>query len=257
MSNRPAPRLHRRDVVKLLPLAFMGSALAGLTRILTACTAETVVPARDKVGNPSTPNSAPITDDDEFVPQGTAPPTNAGAAPLSLPNNVWESRTKQLDAEQLRLFGPIFTAAEPGIFAGKQRSHVPTATVTTENGSKKVVVLVEHAMGKNLLDAGPKPDTGAPVDAGTAMAADAASDAEAGPPPVMIDAAKPPEHYITTIFIRGVVDGKETVIGLWEYNAGDAAPPSVKFTIPAGITSITAWEWCTLHGLWKSDIIPV
>jgi desulfoferrodoxin (superoxide reductase-like protein) len=47
------------------------------------------------------------------------------------------------------------------------------------------------------------------------------------------------------------------VVGLWEFASTDPAPPSVTFTLPAGVSSVVAYEWCTLHGLWKAAPIEV
>lgn len=33
--------------------------------------------------------------------------------------------------------------------------------------------------------------------------------------------------------------------------------PQASFTVPAGVTHITVWEHCNLHGLWKSAKRPV
>jgi desulfoferrodoxin (superoxide reductase-like protein) len=259
MSNAKDPRMLRRDVVKLVPLAFMGTMFAGVARVLTACTQATSTDdRRGGLAGPSTPQGGPDpTDDDEFVDGTNAPAVNAGDLPPQVPNNAWESRAKQLDAQQLLEYGiAVFTTTAPGIWAGKERSHVPKAVVTTENNLKKVTVVVEHVMGKNLLDAGAappvdaaRPDTGGGgIDAGR-DASDAGTDGAAVKPK--------PEHYITTIYVRALVGGKDTVVGLYEFNAGDAAPPSVKFTLPEGVTEVIAWEWCTLHGLWKADPITV
>ena len=44
-------------------------------------------------------------------------------------------------------------------------------------------------------------------------------------------------HFITTIFLRAVVNGTESVVGLWEFKATDPAPPTVQFTLPC-VTSV-------------------
>ena len=96
---------------------------------------------------------------------------------------------------------------------------------------KHVTVLVEHTMGADaLLDAG---------------VADGSADASATM-----------AHYVTTIYLRAFVEGRDTIIGLWEFSSADAAPPSARFTLPKGVTRVVVYERCTLHGLWKSDSIP-
>jgi desulfoferrodoxin (superoxide reductase-like protein) len=88
------------------------------------------------------------------------------------------------------------------------------------------------------------------MDAGMDAAADAA-------PVVVVDSGPPPEHYITTMYVRATVNGKDTVVGLWEFSSSDPAPPSVKFVMPAGVSQVVAYEHCTLHGLWKTDTIAI
>jgi hypothetical protein len=242
----------------------MGAAFGGMARALAACTS-------DSSGNlknaPTAPErSVPPTDDDEYVP-GTSPPVNTGDTPPEVPNPQWEARARQLEDDQTRIYGNPFTsnAATNGVMAGKERSHVPSAMISTEGTLKKATVTVQHVMGANQLDAGyvdaaadtgtdSGPDTG--TDAGDAGDAGDAAKPDAGDAAAP-DAAKAPVHYITTIYLRAEVGGKDTVVGLWEFQSTDAAPPSVKMTLPAGVTSITAYEWCTLHGLWKSDPIQV
>ena len=258
-----AKRLSRRDITRAIPVLMMGTALGGMSRVLAACSTDSGSALK---GNGTTPtrNTVPPTDDDEFVP-GESTPVETGEQPPQVPNQVWEARVKQLEDDQLRIWNnPAFTtnAATNGPMAGKERSHVPTATITTEGTLKRATVVVQHVMGANGLDAGPYDAAADAPKEAEAGPADAASDADAAidasvdaAPPV--DAGKPPVHYITTIYLRGEVGGKDTVLGLWEFQSTDPAPPSVKFTLPAGVTSITAYEWCTLHGLWKSDPIPV
>lgn len=252
-------RLNRRDIVRAFPLVLMGSAIGGLGRFLAGCSEEEPGgPIRGGGGTPYTP--VPPTDQDEFVPPNGAPPTNAGDLPPTLPVQTWEARARQLEEEQTRIYGPVFTRAAPGSMAGKENSHEPQVTKMEEGGYKKVVILVAHVMGKNALDAGAY-DAGV-VDSGMRDAAtDAAADAgDAGP---RMDAAAPveggslPVHYITTMYLRAMVGGKDTVVGLWEFASTDPAPPSVKFTLPPGITEVVAYEWCTLHGLWKASPLAI
>lgn len=253
-----AKRLSRREITRAIPLLMMGTALGGMGRVLAACTSEAGGSLKGNNTNP-TRNNVPPTDDDEFVP-GESTPVDTGEQPPEVPNQVWEARAKQLEDDQARVYGPVFTnnSATNGVMAGKERSHVPSATIETDGTLKRATVIVQHVMGANGLDAGPydaAADAPKEAEAGPLDAGDA-GDARADAAPA-VDAGKPPVHYITTIYIRADVGGKDTVVGLWEFKSDDAAPPSVKFTLPAGVTSITAWEWCTLHGLWKSDPVPV
>jgi len=214
----------------------------------------------------SPPTSVPPNDQDEHVP-GESTPVNAGDEPPTVPNQVWEARVKQLEAEQERQYGRgVFLRGDAGVMSGKENSHEPRPVIVVDaNGKKKLEVKVEHVMGKNGLDAGVY-DAGqdaARVDAGDAGNAGDAGDAgdggrpdagDAGPP---AEAAAPLVHFITTVYLRAVVNGVDTVVGLWEFVSTDAAPPTVRFTLPLGVTSVTAYEWCTLHGLWKAPAIIV
>lgn len=247
--------IRRRDILRAVPLVIAGSAIAAVGRFVVACSDEVKVPPRNMGG---TGGTARPTDDDELVrPEGDEIPVDAGETPPVVPNPVWEARARQLEDEQLRLYGPVFTTEAPGVMIGKDRSHVPVATALVEKALKRVTVLVQHVMDKNGLDAG-YVDSG---DAGMADAADAADArdgaAEAGDAGAVVEAGTPQKHYITTVYLRGDVNGTNTVVGLWEFASTDAAPPSVKFTLPAGLTSVVAYEWCTLHGLWKAAPLGV
>lgn len=249
----------RRTLLRTLVVTG-GAAVLG--RVVAACSDNgAALTGRGSPVNDSTPSPKP-TDGDEHVP-GSSPPVNAGDEAPKVPNQVWETRAKQLDAEQQRLYGRgPFVRGDAGVMTGKENSHEPKAIVIMENGAKRVEVKVEHVMGKNGLDAGAPADGGLDAakdggdagDAGKLDAGDAGKlDAgDAGDGGSALEAGVPPVHFITTIFLRGMVNGVDTVVGLWEFVSTDAAPPTVHFTLPAGVTSVTAWEWCTLHGLWKA-----
>lgn len=223
-----------------------------LTRLLAACSAkQPSLPNGDDFGTGTPPSSTTPTDGDEYVSAdaGTATPVDTGDAP-KVPNASWEARVKQLEA-----LGPLYTAAAPGPWAGKERSHVPQVTVS----GNKVTVLVQHVMGANGLDAGAPAamDAGAaldamadaakPKDGGADAKAPDAGDAGTTPPSTVI-------HYITTIFLKSDAN---VVVGLWEFASTDPAPPTVTFTLPAGVTSVTAYEYCTIHGLWAATAMPI
>jgi desulfoferrodoxin (superoxide reductase-like protein) len=121
-----------------------------------------------------------------------------------------------------------------------------------------VTVLVNHVMGANGIDAGTTY-----VDAGTDARADAGRVVDSGVRDATADAAKEggtttttttTVHYITTIYLKSSAG---VVVGLWEFASSDPAPPTVVFTLPAGVTSVTAHEFCTLHGLWAADALTV
>ncbi|MDB4934675.1 MAG: hypothetical protein JWP87_1647 [Labilithrix sp.] len=257
MANRGNRRIDRRAVLKIVPAVIASAALAGLGRAIVACT-ETSPDLENRKPIPGT--GTPPTDGDEYVPPAdNATPTNAGEMPPTVPNPMWEARARQLEDEQTRLYGPVFTKEAPGVMVGKDRSHVPIVTTSLEGGLKRVTALVQHVMGKNGLDAG-YVDAGDAGDASDASdAADAADARDASPDAGEggVDAGNQPVHYITTMYLRANIAGKDTVVGLWELNSTDAAPPSVKFTLPEGVTSVVAYEWCTLHGLWKAAPLGV
>lgn len=245
-------RLRRRAVLHAL---ILGLGAAGLGRVMFACKEE-------DAGNPHPADVLPKgnpdkSDADEYVP-GESPPIIANTEAPKVPNQAWEARAKQLDSEQARMFRKdAFTKANPDP-PNRSASHVPNARVeAADGGLTRVIVVVNHQMGQNKLDAGAmdaSADTGpkdAGVDAAHAGDADAgdAGDAGATLPPI--------EHYITTIFLRAKVGDVDTVVGLWEFSSTDAAPPTVSFVLPAGVKAVTAYEWCTLHGLWASEPLAI
>jgi desulfoferrodoxin (superoxide reductase-like protein) len=247
--------LGRRSALQTL---FVGTTTLAFARLLDACSDASFPPAgRTDTGTP--PATPAPTDNNEYMP-GTGNPVSTGDSPPMVPNPEWEARAKQLEDAQTQQFGFVFTATAAGPFVGKERSHVPSATVGAAGMYKQVTVLVNHVMGANGVDAGgydagdagdAGKDSGDAGDAGKVDAGDAGK--EGGLPPLDASAVDGGVHYITTIYLRGTVNGTDTVVGLWEFVSTDPAPPSVKFTIPTGITSVVAYEHCTLHGLWKSD----
>lgn len=142
--------VRRRDVIRAVPLVVFGSAIAGLGRFLVGCSAEPSPSLRTR-GSATDPTP---TDDDEYVPPTGEPPVVANETPPVVPNAQWEARARQLEDDQARIYGPVFTQEAPGPMAGKEKSHVPEAKLTVENGLARVTVLVFHVMGKNGLDAG-------------------------------------------------------------------------------------------------------
>jgi hypothetical protein len=247
--------LNRRTLLRGLAGAL---GVMALGRAVAGCSDGTDNPkpfvANKKDPDPKDPSP---TDADEHVP-GKSPPVDAGDAP-KIPVQSWEARAKQLEGEQLRVYGrATFARGDAGIFAGKENSHEPKPSLVMENGKTRVEVVVEHVMGANKLDAGvsdagydaASADSG-PKDGGPKEGGADGGVADAGAP------VPPPEHFITTIYLRAVIDGVDHVVGLWEFASTDAAPPTVRFTLPAGVKSVTAYEWCTLHGLWKSTPLAV
>ncbi|HVH42462.1 MAG TPA: hypothetical protein VM925_08960 [Labilithrix sp.] len=243
--------MHRR---KLLQLVAYGLGAASLGRVLGACmdagsdlAGERVRPIPEE--EPPTP-----TDQDEHVP-GTSPPVDPGDSESNLPNPSWEARAKQLEDEQRRIYNRgTFSRGDAGKWTGKENSHEPRASIVSAKGEQRLAVTVEHVMGSNLLDGGAPADAGYDADAST----DAATTNDAGGSDAAAPSGSPAAlHYVTTIYLRAMIDGVDTVVGLWEFVATDPAPPTVHFPIPKGVTEVTAYEWCTLHGLWKSQPLGV
>jgi desulfoferrodoxin-like iron-binding protein len=61
------------------------------------------------------------------------------------------------------------------------------------------------------------------------------------------------DHYITTLYVK---DQDGVVIFLQELNGSEEAPTAT-FTAPEGTSQMTAYSYCNLHGLWKSDTVAV
>lgn len=229
----------------------------GLGWLVGACSEAT---QPNRLGNPtpgptgSTPTTQrpTPTDDDEYVPGS---PDGGGPVieSTNLPNATWEARAKALES------GAVYTEAAPGPWAGKERSHVPTLIADTVL-TNRVTVLVNHVMQKSgglaYPEAGPVvPDAGA-IDA----AADGSDDAADGAPDVVVappmDAGPTvlPEHFVAWIYVK---TDTGMVAGLIELKSTDPAPPSVTFVLPPGTKSVTAYEFCNLHGLWASKPLEI
>jgi hypothetical protein len=256
------PKINRRTLLRTLGL---GLGAATLGRLVSACVAAApgaLTRDDDSTKGDDVVPTKPI-DQDEHVPGKSEPVT--AEAPLKLPQPAWEGRVRQLEEEQARQYARgVFTRADPGVMKGRENSHEPRATVVMDDGVRKLEVVVEHVMGANkpdagppvVYDAGPDATADASADAGRADAGGADAGRDAGSDAGMPTSSLPPQvHYITTIYARAIVDGREVVIGLHEFASTDASPPTVRFAIPAGVTEVEAFEWCTLHGLWKSTPI--
>ncbi|MCA9588299.1 MAG: hypothetical protein KC657_23415 [Myxococcales bacterium] len=230
MANSAEQGIVRRGV--LLGVLGAVSSLA-IGRVLTACSSATE-PVRPQARPADNDTKQPTpTDDDEYVP-GTAPeqpkPENA-----VIGKPEWEARANELEAKG------VYTKAAPGMWAGKERSHVPTIT-TQEDGV--AVILVEHVM---------TPASNA-SDGGDAAVGDAARDADADAARDAGSTLPTPEHYVTTIWAR---DQAGRVVFLKRFAPTDPAPPFVAFRIPPGTTTLRAFEHCNLHGAWSTEPLAV
>jgi len=61
-------------------------------------------------------------------------------------------------------------------------------------------------------------------------------------------------HFITHIY---VLDQNQDIVIMKALNPNGVDKASINFTVPEGITSLTAYEWCNLHGLWKGPTVTV
>jgi len=251
----------------------LGLGVLGLTRFLAACSAK---PPSDLGGGKE------YNDGDEYIPADNGG-TGIDAEEFSLERQAkWAVLVQTLES-----LGPIYTAAAPGKWAGKERSHVPEVEVQ----GNRVTVLVEHMMSIPPADAGAGDDAGGldageldageldagevdagEVDAGEVGAGDpfprprrdaGARDAgNSGPRDAGAldagggskDAGEQGLHYVTTIYLK---NENGEVVGLREFRPLDPAPPKVNFRVPPGVKSVTAHEHCTLHGVWAADAVNV
>ncbi len=206
--------------------AFLGSALGTLSvlaliRAIGGCSEDEsdalASPARSPASPGPSPGAAPPTDDDEHV--AGDPPASPPVDETSAGNPDWQKLAAELCARNVG--GVAYSSQRPGPFAGKERSHVPKLTIQADGVA---VIVVNHVMdpGASIADAGK----------------DAATDASV------------PAHYVTTIWAK---DDKGRVVFMKQLRPTDAAPPFVAFKIPPGTMSLTAFEHCNLHGVWRSD----
>eukprot|EP00571_Detonula_confervacea_P017211 CAMPEP_0172312200 /NCGR_PEP_ID=MMETSP1058-20130122/17014_1 /TAXON_ID=83371 /ORGANISM="Detonula confervacea, Strain CCMP 353" /LENGTH=348 /DNA_ID=CAMNT_0013025593 /DNA_START=40 /DNA_END=1086 /DNA_ORIENTATION=+ len=61
-------------------------------------------------------------------------------------------------------------------------------------------------------------------------------------------------HFVTHIMVKDQ-DGK--VVILESMDPTVEAPATMTFAVPAGVTQLTPYEWCNLHGLWKGEPVMV
>src|SRR5690349_5872196 len=88
-----AKRVSRRDVTRAVPLLMLGSAVAGLSRFLAACTSDS---SSLKSGPTEPARGVPPNDQNEYVDPAQAMPVNTGDQPPTVPNQQWEARARQL-----------------------------------------------------------------------------------------------------------------------------------------------------------------
>ena len=61
-------------------------------------------------------------------------------------------------------------------------------------------------------------------------------------------------HFVSHIY---VMDQDGNIVHLENLDPVQGAPAVTSFEIPSGTTSLTAYEWCNLHGLWVGPTVDV
>jgi desulfoferrodoxin (superoxide reductase-like protein) len=61
-------------------------------------------------------------------------------------------------------------------------------------------------------------------------------------------------HFIEAVW---VLDQNNKAVGFQMFSPTDIVPVTMSFRIPAGTTSLTAYEYCNLHGLYKGETFSV
>merc|ERR1719506_2783253 len=61
-------------------------------------------------------------------------------------------------------------------------------------------------------------------------------------------------HFIDLIWVE---DQTGKIIAMRKVSASEPKPASMAFPIPAGTTSMTAYEHCNSHGLWKGETVTI
>lgn len=61
-------------------------------------------------------------------------------------------------------------------------------------------------------------------------------------------------HFITDIY---VMDQDDNFIYSESLDPSKGTPAMISFTVPAGTTKLTAYEWCNKHGLWVGPTVEV
>ena len=61
-------------------------------------------------------------------------------------------------------------------------------------------------------------------------------------------------HWIDHIYVK---DQDGNVVAMRDLGATESSPATLVFDIPAGVTSLTPYEHCNLHGLYKGVVVSV
>jgi desulfoferrodoxin (superoxide reductase-like protein) len=61
-------------------------------------------------------------------------------------------------------------------------------------------------------------------------------------------------HFITHIVVK---DQDGNIVAAESLDPTVAAPATIEFDVPEGVTELTPYEWCNLHGLWMGPTVTV
>lgn len=93
------------------------------------------------------------------------------------------------------------------------------------------------------------------VDGTTATVVVGNGDVEGGVWHPMVNSDDPTEvHFITHMY---VVDQDANIIAMKTMDPALGGPATMTFEIPAHTSTVTAYEWCNLHGLWVGPTVAV
>jgi len=115
------------------------------------------------------------------------------------------------------------------------RAEVPVAT--DADNKHKPFLRIENGMGLVEVGKGNMPDTEA-IFEGTGTNVH----------PIGVG------HWIDLLY---VLDQNDEVVTMRDLNSYESVPAMHRFAIPAGVTSLTPYEHCNLHGLYRGDVVAV
>jgi Desulfoferrodoxin len=69
----------------------------------------------------------------------------------------------------------------------------------------------------------------------------------------VMDATKP--HWIEYVWIQDAT--RDTILAVQKFQPTDPSPPTVTCSDVGKATSIRAYGYCNLHGLWESDVLLI
>ena len=180
------------------------------------------------IDSPSTITAAQLGELNIGVTCEPPPPPSAAAAAA-------EEKPKMSKAEKKAAAAAAKAAAPP-----------PAAAAAAEPTAVDVAALVvaKEAAASPLYSAAAPGDFAAAKHVPSVAVAD-------GKVTVTVAHGMAPEHFIEFIWAK---DQAGAVVAAVQLTAADA--PALTFDLPAGCTSVTAFESCNLHGVWTSEPVP-